>query len=159
MSLIKAIIATIEIIIVYVFSIPAFFICGIVESIIIPIIIFLVMVYYSMKKEIPKGILDTLLMHTCFILTYFTAKMNPGTDDTFKDLDKVFNSMLLSSLFAMLSLIFLYKFLIKFKDHSESEKLDLKQFNIHNNKKCPVCGAINNPEDTTCHDCGITLTK
>ena len=88
-----------------IFAIPAILVYLAYGLIIPPIVTFIILYIVAKKADSNKGIVCNVFMHLLMLFTFISINSNPGTDDSFANLDKVVNSAVYGSLFTMAAFI------------------------------------------------------
>ena len=88
-----------------IFAIPAILVYLAYGLIIPPIVTFIILYIVAKKADSNKGIVCNVFMHLLMLFTFISVNSNPGTDDSFANLDKVVNSAVYGSLFTMAAFI------------------------------------------------------
>ena len=148
----KTTILLLKFFITIIFFIPSMFVYLAVGFIIPVIITFIAMYIPALKQNNFSAKLYAVITHIFLIVTYFVINSNPGTDDTFANLDKVVDSAVYGSIFTMCALI---TFIIYCVSLSRGYKLITKPANIQ--KNCPNCGAVNSSNSKFCLKCGTKI--
>lgn len=123
---------------------------------IVPVIIsFVVLLYIALKQNNIFAVLSNVGLHLFMILSYFAINSNPGTDDTFANLDKVADSAVNGSIYTFIACIFLLIYIISVL--YKYIKISKKNDTTANDKYCINCNTINKINNKYCSKCGAKL--
>lgn len=165
MKNLEGILFILSVFITYIGVIPAAIIGAYMETIICPVIIIILSIIFFTKKKMTDLIKYIFIFHIFCLGAYISLISSPGTDDSLSGLDGVINSMLFSSLFAILAIITMIIFaikilvkIIKSEENMSATNNDKTPLNINNDDVyCLYCGTYNDKNNLTCTKCGTRL--
>lgn len=129
--MISSLLAVIEVLLVMVFFIPSGIFMMLTGAIFPFVLSFILFIRKANKYNDSDAMKYALLAHLFIILNYVAYLFNPGTDDSFKDLDKVFNSVLIGAFCTFIAIIFIVKFYVSIgriqRELNKEEELEEKE--------------------------------